>query len=79
MSTRQNFKWMLLVVMMNSSIICLAENSTPVKENPADTVKEITNPTVKKERKKKAQMCAECGKPEHECECKDHKEVKKNK
>lgn len=61
-------------------VLCLsasAEQSTPAKQSPVDTVKSITNPEIKKDRRKKVEMCAECGKPESECECKGHKDEEK--
>ena len=41
--------------------------STKESAMSAETSKE------KKSRKKKAMMCADCGKPESECDCKGHK------
>lgn len=54
-----------------------AEQSTTATQSPIETVKNITNPETKKDRRKKVEMCAECGKPESECECKDHKDQEK--
>ncbi|MBL7689036.1 MAG: hypothetical protein JNJ49_13465 [Bdellovibrionaceae bacterium] len=43
--------------------------STPTSKSTA--VEQLTK-TDKKSRKKKVLMCAECGKPESECECEGH-------
>lgn len=50
-----------------------AQSSTPAS-TPASksTVVEQLTKTDKKSRKKKVLMCAECGKPESECECEGH-------
>lgn len=40
----------------------------PKTSSPENAVKVLTG-TEKKSRKKKIEMCAECGKPESECEC----------
>lgn len=37
----------------------------------------MTSTVEKKSRKKKVEMCSECGKPESECECHDEKKDKK--
>lgn len=45
---------------------------------PAPTAQEQTVlPQGKKSRKKKVEMCGECGKPESACECHDKKDEKK--
>lgn len=49
-----------------------AEDLKSSKEQPAQTLTE----GAKKSRKKKVEMCAECGKPESECEC--HGQKKKD-
>ncbi len=43
--------------------------STPASKSTA--IEQLTK-TDKKSRKKKVLMCAECGKPESECECEGH-------
>lgn len=54
-------------------ISALAQVSTPAS-SPAtkSTAIEQLKKTEKKSRKKKVLMCAECGKPESECECEGH-------
>ena len=53
------------------------ENKSSATENAVQTM----TGKEKKSRKKKVEMCAECGKPESECECHEKdgakKEVKK--
>lgn len=49
------------------------ETKQPATDSPIKTL------TEKKERKKKVAMCAECGKPESECECDGHKKDEKKK
>lgn len=59
-----------------------AQGTPATTTTPAENVKAMTAPAKKEGRKKKVAMCAECGKPETQCECKDHeghKEDKKNK
>lgn len=41
-----------------------------------DVVKEIIKPEKPSSRKKKVEMCAECGKPETECECDEETKAK---
>lgn len=72
--------WILLVA---TAILLLAnftwaqgeKAQTPKNEN---VVQKITSET-KKTRKKKVEMCSECGKPEPECECHGHGEKDENK
>lgn len=59
----------LSVLMMSGATFAEEPKSSQTPEKGAVT--EIT----KKTRKKKVEMCAECGKPESECEC--HKDEKK--
>lgn len=44
--------------------------------NEEKTVESIVKPE-KKERRKKVEMCNDCGKPESECECKGEEHEKK--
>ena len=52
-----------------------SKTQSPKNEN---VVQKITN-EAKKSRKKKVEMCAECGKPESECECHGHKDGESKK
>lgn len=51
------------------------------KTSTTDTAVQAITGKEKKSRKKKVEMCAECGKPESECEChdKDGKKVEGKK
>ena len=73
-------KSLLIVTALLFSTGVMAEE---VKSStPAPTEKEQSVlPKEKKSRKKKVEMCGECGKPEAECECKhdEKKEEKKTK
>ena len=54
-------------------ISAFAQVSTPANTPAAkSTAIEQLTKTDKKARKKKVLMCAECGKPESECECEGH-------
>lgn len=52
------------------------ENKSTPTQSADKAVQTITG-TEKTKRKKKVEMCGECGKPEAECECKGHKDEKK--
>ena len=52
------------------------ENKSTTVQETEKTAKTLISPE-KSKRKKKVEMCAECGKPEAECECKGHKDEKK--
>lgn len=55
------------------SMSAFAQNSTPASTPAAkSTAIEQLTKADKKSRKKKVLMCAECGKPESECECEGH-------
>lgn len=54
-----------------------AEGEKATTQN-VDAVKEINSGAKKSNRKKKVEMCNECGKPESECEC-ETKEGEKKK
>lgn len=57
----------------------VAHGQTEKAKDPAqDAVQAMTGKETKGGRRKKAAMCAECGKPESECECKGHKEKSEN-
>lgn len=58
------------VALLSANLAWAEENKTqaPANEN---VVQKITG-QEKKTRKKKAEMCGECGKPESECECHGH-------
>lgn len=51
------------------------ENKSIPTQSANKTVQTLTG-TEKTKRKKKVAMCGECGKPEAECECHDHKNKK---
>ncbi len=54
--------------------VAMAEEKAPA----TPTTQEKTTEAPKKTRKKKVEMCGECGKPEHQCEC-GHKEKEEEK
>ncbi len=56
----------------------LAQEEKPQTTKSENAVQKITT-EAKKTRRKKVEMCSECGKPESECECHGHgkKEEKK--
>ena len=58
-----------LVIFVGASGYVFAED--PKSSNEVKNAAEV----VKKTRKKRVEMCPECGKPEAECEC--HKDTKK--
>lgn len=49
-----------------------AQESTSQNPDKATKAVEAVTGKDKKARKKKVEMCAECGKPESECECHGH-------
>lgn len=61
---------MTLMMLLLSGTAIAKETKTTSTES---AVQAITGKEPKS-RKKKVQMCAECGKPESECECEGHKE-----
>lgn len=68
-------------VVLLSANLAWAQDSKIEASKSENVVQKITG-QEKKTRKKKVEMCAECGKPESECEChghekKDHKEEAK--
>ncbi len=46
------------------------------QKGKSDAVKEITTPEKPSGRRKKVEMCADCGKPETECECDEETKAK---
>lgn len=61
----------LLTVLLVVSSVSWAQ-SNPTSETATDSSKNVQElvKTGKKERRKKVEMCHECGKPEAECTCK---------
>lgn len=62
---------MAAVILLSANLAWAQGEKTqaPTGEN---AVQKITSET-KKARKKKVEMCSECGKPESECDCPGHK------
>lgn len=63
-------KAVLMFVFLFSSG-AFAQETTSTQEVKPDTVEKLVK-EKKKDRKKKAHMCHDCGKPEIECTCKGH-------
>ena len=63
---------LFIVLMMVFTSSAFAQNQSPEKKTDT-TVQEVVK-EAKKDRKKKVQMCNECGKPETECSCEGHGE-----
>lgn len=72
MKRMNTFSLVLAVSLIFTGYSASAENEKSA--SPTDqAVQAMTGKEKKNTRKKKASICAECGKPESECECKDHK------
>lgn len=63
----------LMVVVLMAGSFAFAEEGKS-SSTPADSVLSAVTGKEKKARKKKVEMCGECGKPESECECHGHKD-----
>lgn len=62
------------LMLVSLSSFAQTEASKPKSQGAMETMVK----KVKKERKRKVEMCHECGKPEEQCDCKgeDHKKDK---
>ncbi|MBL7664293.1 MAG: hypothetical protein JNM93_04120 [Bacteriovoracaceae bacterium] len=66
----------LLALVLLSSVSVFAQTSTDSAQTETQPVENIVK-EAKKDRKKKVEMCHDCGKPETECDC-EGEEHKKN-
>jgi len=60
-----------ITVLFGTSAFAQISTPTSSPETKSTSIEQLTK-TDKKSRKKKVLMCAECGKPESECECEGH-------
>ena len=62
------------------AVVALSASSMTWAQTPANPEQKAESAKTEKKsfRKKKLQMCSECGKPEPECECAHAKESKKD-
>lgn len=60
----------LVMILLSVNLAWAQGNRTEVTKNE-NVVQQLTG-QEKKVRKKKVEMCSECGKPESECECHGH-------
>lgn len=67
-----NYLLMFTLTLSLFSFSAAAEGELKAILEKKDTVE-----STKKPRRKKVEMCNECGKPEHDCECEGHNEEKK--
>lgn len=65
----------MVAAILLSANFAWAQEEKPQTLKSENVVQKITG-EAKKTRKKKVEMCSECGKPESECEC--HGDHKKN-
>jgi hypothetical protein len=82
-----NFLMVALIGMMTFSVNVRAEDETPAQKTKQGNVESMVK-EAKSTRKKKVEMCHDCGKPESECSCEgeehkkdddhDHKKPKKS-
>ncbi|MBY0516390.1 MAG: hypothetical protein AB7I27_03420 [Bacteriovoracaceae bacterium] len=65
---------MILLIVLTISSISFAEEVKSSKKETKSSVQEIVK-EGKSSRKKKVEMCHDCGKPESQCDCEgeDHK------
>ncbi len=65
---------MILLIVLTVSSISFADEVKSSKKETKSSVQEIVK-EGKSSRKKKAEMCHDCGKPESQCDCEgeDHK------
>ena len=68
---------LLLTLALLTSVGAFAQTSSETTETKAQPVENMVK-EAKKDRKKKVEMCHDCGKPEVQCDCKgeEHKKVK---
>ncbi len=59
----------ILCLLLTSESVFAHEKDAKTLKAKSDVVKEITAPDKPSSRKKKVEICADCGKPETECEC----------
>ena len=62
-------KFLLVILLISTS--AFAQQTSTKEEVKTESVEKIVK-EGKKDRKKKAEMCHDCGKPETECTCKGH-------
>lgn len=68
---------LLLTLALLTSVGAFAKTSTEPVETKAQPVENMVK-EAKKERKKKVEMCHDCGKPEAQCDCKGEEHKKKS-
>jgi DTW domain-containing protein YfiP len=68
---------MKATIMMLAMFVSVGTVSAFADEATQKKVDEVTTPA--KARKKKVEMCKECGKPETQCECEGYKHEEKKK
>ena len=66
------FMTLALLISMNA----YSQNSSDSVESKAQPVENMVK-EAKKDRKKKVEMCHDCGKPEAQCDCKGEEHKKK--
>ena len=70
---------MKVLVLTIALLLARGAYAEEAKPTSADSAVNAMTGKEKQSRKKKAVMCAECGKPESECECKGEKHDKQDK
>ncbi len=71
MKTTTNYFLLILSLLFINSTV-LAEDDALNNILKTGEAKTSSTKTVKKSRRKKVEMCHECGKPETQCECEGH-------
>ncbi len=71
---------MKLTVLTFAAVFAIGASASAqeAKTEPTEKAVKVLTGTEKKTRKKKVEMCGECGKPETECECHGHKDEAKD-
>ncbi len=71
---------MKLTILAVAALFAIGASSSAqeAKTEPTEKAVKVLTGTEKKSRKKKVEMCAECGKPETECDCDGHKDHTKD-
>lgn len=59
----------VLCILLTTEPVFAHEKDPKTPKAKGDVVKEVTTPEKPSGRKKKVEICADCGKPETECEC----------
>ena len=71
---------MKLAILTLTAVFAIGASASAqnAKTEPTEKAVKVLTGTEKKSRKKKVEMCAECGKPETECDCIGHKNYTKD-